>query len=389
MAGSSEATGYASGASSSGRSERPAFGIFQALLARAEVFIEFAARVDVDSLVHLYAMSGQVRALMNARFSTVMLAVAECQAPESRRIFRFKVYRSLCMPDPALRPHPRLPDEVRLVPSFRWLRMVLYREHVAEDIVAAMAERGHKMPAHASATIKLMWLMLDVPYNLQRIALFHNEKLWTDRDLYMLTLFLLKLDMAFNDPMDTRAKRDLRRLLTGQPSLTLLWKTLRGTALTSHIELTQLYLRFSYRPRPGLAHLPVFGVPPPEFGITCVESYGRRNGQAERFLLQMDDLLLREAHRRQLGLKSQFLLMLAWGYLDWDEIELRERERDRRLAAHGGGDPNDIYPWETELPSPAPLRGLHPTANETFGLNMLLRAIATETAPDAVDPETA
>ena len=302
------------------------FDIFNAIIQRTDLIIDFAAQLEFEDLISLYAISRDFHSIISARFTTVLMRQAVNKAPESARIFHFKAYKSLCMPDPALRPHPDIPDETRLIPSFRWLRMVLYREQVVDEIIDILRRAGHRMPERTSLTIKRIWLTMDVPTTVKRIGLFHNTNFWTDLDLWLATLFFVKLDMHFNHPLDFQPSTALRSLLIGQRSLTTLWKTLKRTALTNEVEAMQMLVRFAYRPDPQFADARIFGVPPAEIGAGIREGWGAGQG----LLMRIDDLVLREASRREQDVTTQILNMMIWGYTDFSALEAEAASNDKK-----------------------------------------------------------
>ena len=221
------------------------------------------------------------------------------------------------MPDPARRLHPRKPEEVRLVPSFRWLQMVLFRERVVRDITALLARQGHRLPARASLTLKRLWLTMDVGTNAKRIGLLHNTAFWTDEDLRLATLFFIKLDMRFLDPVAGQGEIALRKLLLGQRSLSALWRCLRRTACRNPLELAQMFVRYDYRPAPHNTGLSLLGVPADEIGAGVREGWG--SGTAR--LLRPDRLVMQEGLRRGLQIEKHYLDMMLYGYIDLETFE--------------------------------------------------------------------
>lgn len=316
-----------------GRANKDDFNIFRAIIDRPDLLVHFVAQLEITELVSLYAISRDFHDHVDGHFTTAVVAHANLRAQESAQVFHFKAYKSLCRRDPAMRPHPRRAEEARLVPSFRWLRMVLYRERVVTEIIQAMAEQGLHMPNRTSLTIKRMWLTLDVATNAKRIGLVHNTTFWTDVDLYLTVLFCLKLDMLFNSPLDAFPMTNLRCLLLGQKSLTPLWKAITGSGFTS-IEFLQMLVRYSYRPAPAHRHMSILGMPPNEIGIGC-----REGGLPTRdLLLRPEELALREMRRRQLTLDKEVLIEMGlWGTVDFNEFDTEHsdenNEFDRPRAA--------------------------------------------------------
>jgi hypothetical protein len=145
------------------RTNSPDFNIFPAMLLYPELCFHLSAHLPLDSLISLYAISRDFHTILDSRFTTVILSQSLAKAPESSRIFPFRCYAHLCRKDPASRiPHPD-PEKARkgvsrAVPSFRWLRMVLWREKVVYEIMTIMAEDGVPLPSRCSMALKRMWV---------------------------------------------------------------------------------------------------------------------------------------------------------------------------------------------------------------------------------------
>ena len=319
------------------------FSIFNALHAHPEIVFELARHFDVDDLISLYAISIDFHKLVNRRFTTMIRNQAEARAPESTRIFAFRCYRHLCIRDPASRPLARIPHQTRFVPSFRWLRMVVYRERVADEIIACLASEGLFLPPTARLVIKKFWFTLDIGDTRRRIGMVHNSRFWTDNDLLVASLFVIKLDMRLTDPRTGNGQLGLRQMLLAQPSLTTLLLALQRRAVRSSLEMVRLFLRWRYRPPAHLAHLSILGVPSDQVGMLQYEGSGSR----ARRLAPVDSLIARETVRRQLNLESNLVDMILYGFVDkqtfldrWHPgaVTDEEAELEQFLDGDGGGD---------------------------------------------------
>lgn len=297
-----------------GRAEivRKNFSIFSELSNYLELFMELAKHLRINDLVSLYAISKDFNETLNGHLSHILKACATYQAPESSHIFVFTLYGSLCIRDPVGRPDPTNPAVARMVPSLRWLRMVIHREKCVRDILACMAREGHRMPKTMSLSMKKMWLTMDIPTSARRVQLMHNEKYWTDSDLYNIQMLVLKLDMRFNDPIEGPCDDGLRKLMLGQRGLTPLCQLLKRTRFTDPLEVLEACLRYSYWPRPEHRRLPILGVPANEVGRGHLEGWG----VGKVHLYRPDELVMRESCRRNMNLKSHIYTMIAWGYVD-------------------------------------------------------------------------
>jgi hypothetical protein len=288
------------------------FDFFNALSSYLELSMELAKHLRINDLVSIYAISKDFNETLNGHLSHILKGYATYQAPESSRIFVFTLYRTLCIHDPVGRPDPTNRELARMVPSLRWLRMVIHREKCVRDILAYMAREGHRMPKTMSLSMKKMWLTMDIPTSARRVQLMHNEKYWTDNDLYNLQMLFIKLDMRFNDPLEGPGDDGLRKLMLGQRGLTPLRDLLKRTRFTDTLEALEACVRYSYLPRPEHRNFPILGVPANEVGRGHLEGWGV--GQVH--LYRMDELVMREACRRNMDLQSHVITMMAWGYVD-------------------------------------------------------------------------
>ena len=315
--------------------------------------------LDIEDLISLYAISKDFNLLANARFTTMILGQSVLKAPESSRTFTFKCYGNLCMADPAARPNESVEtrplaspfinpasksgvtnieiDGIRFVPSFRWLRMILYRESVVDGIVACLAKESHRLPKRASLVLKKLWFVIDISDNGRRIGMIHNKDFFGNKDLFVATMLFLKLDMRLTDPMTGNGETGLRSLLLAQRSLTTLLDVLERRALTSQLDLLRLIVEHHYRPTNPLRGQSVLGIPWCEVGQLQYEGWGK--GRPQRFV-PIEDLVMRETVRRGLGMEKHYLDMMLHGYVNkktWEDVwtgeQVRARKRTEREEA--------------------------------------------------------
>ncbi|KAI9047366.1 hypothetical protein LZ554_008813 [Drepanopeziza brunnea f. sp. 'monogermtubi'] len=277
-----------------------------------ELLMELAKYLDMPSLLTLYSMSQPFNNILNGHLSHALRACAAAQAPESSRVFPFTLYESLCMPDPVGRPHPIRKEEVRKVPSLRWLQMVVHREKSVRDILACLARQGHRTPAGMSLTLKKMWLVMDISTSARRAQVMHSKSYFTNMDLYNIQLFVVKLDMRFNDPIDGPADDHLRKLMLGQKGLTPLRRMLRREMFTKEVDVIKAAIRYDWAPPEEYAHLSLFGIECDEVGTGHLEGWGKGSAHLDR----PDELVVRESVKRRLRLKNHIMRMMLWGYVD-------------------------------------------------------------------------
>lgn len=294
---------------------RPPFDIFGAILTHPDVTLYLATHLSFPALLTLYCSSRPFHRIANQRFTALILGNASVHTPSALRAFPFRCYRRLCRGDPARRPHEQHAGKLRIVPSFRYLQMVLWRQHVVEEILALLQVQGLVMPARTVETLCKLWFMMDLPDNRRRIGLVRNTVIWDDGDLWRATEFFIKLDMRFTHPESGSGSGDLRKLMMAQRSLSTLWRVLKREECRTQLEVLRMAVRTHYIP-PSHRHLPILGVPPNRIGALQWEGYGARPGKR---LLQIHQLVMREGIRRELPLQTWYLDMALDGFVDKKE----------------------------------------------------------------------
>ena len=218
--------------------------------------------------------------------------------------------------------------------------MILYREEVVDDIVAVLEREGLMLPAATTKTIKKMWFVMDVPSNKSRAMVMHCRQLWTDEDLYLATLFIIKIDMLFLDPVSGNGNLGLRKMLFGQRSLGTLNCVLKREEMRNSYEMMKMIVQWNWTmsPRERAARKPIFGVPYQRVGLLQYEGWGLNPGV---MFHRVDQLVMMESFRRRLDMPKHFLDMVLYGFVDkktgqdiWT-VEQREwmREEEEREAA--------------------------------------------------------
>jgi len=293
------------------------FNIFTALTAYPELVFELAKCLSVEDLISLYAISKDFHFIVNGHFTTIVLSQSFAKAPESSEIFHYKCYKNLCITDPAARANAEVPEKLRRVPSFRWLRFILHRESVVDELIACLAAEGHRLPKRARLVLKKMWFTMDLGDNARRIGLIHNKTFWTNKDLFIATMFFIKLDMRFTDPIDGNGEMSLRKLLLAQRSLSILLAVLKRKEMVNELEMLQMYVRWKYNPAPEHRGMSILGVPPDQIGRGQLEGWGL----GTKKLLRPDELVMRESVRRRLDFHKRYMDMMVWGYIHSKTLE--------------------------------------------------------------------
>ncbi len=293
------------------------FNIFEAIVANQDLACTLIAQMDVTDVLSLYAISRSFHLAFNTNYMNNLLESARKWAPHAMKVFHFKSYGDLCIVDPRNKNSSERSETHRNIPSLRWLRMVTFRERVAREILDLLAAEGHRMPDIAVRTVLKLWLLMTIPNNATRIALIHNEQFWLKSDLVVASMFTVKLDMRFSDPINGLGDAALRNLLLGQRSFVLMWKALRGEALRDEVDFMREFARYTYEPprnQPDLAGLPIMGIPAHQIGALKWENWSQR-GRVTK-LMRPDQLVVRECVKRGLPLDKMFVEFMLYGYVD-------------------------------------------------------------------------
>ncbi|GAB7360643.1 hypothetical protein MBLNU230_g0523t1 [Neophaeotheca triangularis] len=308
---------------SSGTGREPrnySFSVLTALFKHLEILLHMVSFLNVPSLVSLYSISKAFHYLFNSCPTAFILSLSRVIAPGAERIFPWCNYKSLCINDPSLKTKSKyagldkVPEHmlIRDAPSLRWLQMVVWREGVCRDIVIQLTLQGLRVPHPCVDALKRMWFLMDLPLNSHRIALLRNRNYFTNCHIFLLTLFFLKLDMAFTSPTAPLYPRghsnqflypnhladctfigvNLRETLLAERNLSSLWRVLHGWSPDakylqtpfSRGDILRLQVRHHFRFPDGLAadskarNLPILGVPAEEVGMAGMERINKAPG---------------------------------------------------------------------------------------------------------------
>lgn len=284
------------------------FNIFEAIIQHPHLVFHFAISLEIEDLISVYAISKDFHHIINTGLTMVIVAQAMLHAPTSAKVFPFRCYRGLCVSDPRV-DMDESRGQSRLVPSFRWLRMVCWREQIAKKITHLMMEEGLYLPWECEEAIKKLWFLMDIPDNQRRLGTVQNTDLWTAADLFYAVMFLVRFDMRCTDPLSTQAQGGMRRLLMAQQSMSVLYRTLERTAMKDSYEVIQGFLRWKYEPH-GNGNQPIYGVPRSEIGKLQYEGYGAGGSQVK--LQRPDELVLKECIRRDMDVWEVLLEIIVW-----------------------------------------------------------------------------
>ncbi|KAK4142265.1 uncharacterized protein C8A04DRAFT_13379 [Dichotomopilus funicola] len=315
------------------------FDLFGSLCNCTDLIIEVCKHMRPKDIVTLYSISKRFHAIVDQNMRNFVFAMAGHMAPTGARIFSSPVYKDSFIRDPSQRTvthadqalsepqwgqaRYRGQDElneirgrVRLIPGLLWLQMVVNREIRVRDILACLARMGHRMPKGSHVTLKKIWLIMDASASRVRVMFLNNPDFFTDEDLYIAQMFMVKLVLAFNHPTFGPQSSMLMRLMLGQRGLSPLWALLRNKKYRSAAEIRQLKLRYDV----GAAQIQdenlvaMTGHELDRLGTLHLEGWG----VGKDHLMRLDELIPLECARRQLGYDQCVEEMMIYGHVDFD-----------------------------------------------------------------------
>lgn len=342
-----------------GQRPRRKFSVLNGIINHPDILVKLVQYLPPATIRNLYSISAPFHYQFSSNYQSFILHATRVYAPDAQNIWPWKYYKKLCIADPAERlpaalqpdrtrslpppfhlsdplpttPHPDIttnPTErpTKLIPSLRYLSMTAYRTLVTAEIPAYLHTAGYPLPlGPATAALKRLWLLLDLPLSSLRIALIQNQAYFSAQHLAVLQHLFIKLDMYFTDALSfTGGEWCTRQLLLAERGLTTLWDWLRWKGRMGAVDALALWVRHCYRvPRRG---------PFPEAqavqrdwesgGARCmgtpVELCGRwgneMRGRGEARLVGVEELVVNEGVRRGLELERELIRMMLWGYTD-------------------------------------------------------------------------
>lgn len=299
----------------SSKSNAP-FSVINALLRNNDLLLQIVSYLTMPSLISLYAISKPFHYLFNGAYTAFVLANMRTWAPGSDQIYPWRCYQSLCIKDPRIRQKSVWKgmeanvkyEDLRDIPSLKWLQMVIWRHGICKDMLIQLATRGLRCPHGTLDAIKRMWFIMDLPLNAHRVSLCRSESYLTKGMIARSTMFFLKVDMAFTDPkgpvfpMNGQGANaaayppdwqncgytgcDLREILLSERHFTPLWRVLRGLSPDpsepawpmNRLDVLKLWVRHKYHlPENVSEHVKrqsIMGVPWHEVGTAGLERTG-------------------------------------------------------------------------------------------------------------------
>ncbi|KAF4446071.1 hypothetical protein F53441_10252 [Fusarium austroafricanum] len=313
--------------------------LITALCCNLELAIEIGKHLPPKDIVGLYIASPAFRRAVTGHMLSCIRMWIDTNAREAGQIFHWKLYGKLLIKDPAERSLGKHdaeylenrwetaktnPNQIRLIPGFKYLELVIGRDRYCREIIAMMARMGFRMPRTMHSTLLRLWVLLEIPTTRQRQLFLRSKKTWPDEHLYNVQFFLVKLSMAFTHPYFSPINMDMVRLMMGQKGLYPLWQCLMRQKYRTLSEVMELKARYDLRlPRHTWItilkenHPTAYGVPVNKIGLGHNEGWG----QGIHHLGRPDEIVPVEAVFRRLRLDDHVTQMMIWGYIDFDTGE--------------------------------------------------------------------
>lgn len=270
----------------------PGFNLLQGFVDNTKVAMALTDHLNVEDIINLMVTFKPFHSFIQTHESAIATRKAYNEALQAARACPPVCYPSLCVPST---------EE----PSLRWLAMVIFREHAAEEIVRTMCEAGYELPWECADMLKKYWFLFDIPDNKRRVWTVQNVNIWPDISIYYFMLFYIKVDEYVVTKYDNQTG-GLRRLAMAQPSLSFWLKVLKNRRFDTQLDILQTFVRWQYQPQPHEAGGIVFGVDPDEVGLLQYENYGRRGERTVKFE-RPDTCLMKELIRRNINMQQMYI----------------------------------------------------------------------------------
>ncbi|KAH3998536.1 hypothetical protein HBI56_153800 [Parastagonospora nodorum] len=296
------------------------FNIYRSLLRHPNLFFQFALRLPLDSAINLYAIDKEFHYLFNKYSVSILHDYARYWAPISSHVFTWILFPHLCISDPMLRPMNDRVWLARDVPSWRWVGMVLHRQTIVRGILSSLTLSGcGALPSPTESMLCKFWLLVEFKHTHQRQSFLQDTDIWSDADILLFHLFLVKLDMRLTHPILGNAPCGLSHLMLNQPSLTTLHDLLTGkVGDVRYPDLVPLMLRtypmdtFDLLAFPYLDDEEITGVDEEDWNILGKEGWSEFGGAMELAL----DCVVNEGLRRELHAEQLLLEFVVFGHGD-------------------------------------------------------------------------
>ncbi|ERT01748.1 hypothetical protein HMPREF1624_00042 [Sporothrix schenckii ATCC 58251] len=176
------------------------FDLMSSISSCLDIVLNVCTFLDLSDILTLYRVSRVFKATFdNELEGNVMRMARQFASAETVRIFPFWLFPKATIPLPF---HADDNRQHSRAPTLRYVNMLVSRERKVRDIVASLARAGHRLPpSTATAALKKMWLLMDIPTNQDRMNMLQDEELFSNADLLTIHMFHVKLVLYFHDPL--------------------------------------------------------------------------------------------------------------------------------------------------------------------------------------------
>ncbi|OSS46929.1 hypothetical protein B5807_09073 [Epicoccum nigrum] len=335
------------------------FNIYKSLLRHPNLFFQFCIRLPFRTIVALYSIDKEFHYRLNKYSVGLIHEYAQYHAPVAAPIFAWIQFPELCISDPMLRPMDGRVWLARDVPSFRWVGMVLSRQRIVRGILTALAVEGLRVPERAFEVLCKFWCLMESKSTALREAYLQDTAIWSDVEVIIFQLVLVKLDMRFSDPVLGNGIGELSHLLLTDKGLGILHKLLMGKVKFDYDDVADTVV-CTYLPEdldtdtfPALIDELDSMIPEEEWGLLSKEGWHMDGERMESAV----DMVITEGLRRGLNVQHFYLDFVIYGFVDRYRNNVpvpRQRRQQGGLEVVGVGWPKQ----GTRMEALERLRGL-------------------------------
>lgn len=296
----------------------PPFNIYKSLLRHPNLFFQFALRLPYPSIIALYAIDKEFHYRLNKYSVSLIHDYARYHAPLLAPIFTWVLYPELCISDPMLRPMDGREWLARDVPGFRWVGMVLQRQQIIRAILTNLALEGLRVPRECEGVLAKYWCVMESKSIALRQAFLKDSNIWSDEEILLFQLLLMKLDMRFSDPVVGNGVGEMSHMLLTQKGLGMLWKVLSREIKMDYDQVTDVVVRtylsedLDTETHTWLDDELDNGVPDEEWGLLRREGWHIDGKSMDSAV----DMIIMESIRRGLDVQKYYLEFLLYGFVD-------------------------------------------------------------------------
>jgi hypothetical protein len=294
------------------------FNIYKSLLRHPNLFFQFALRLPYPSIIDLYAIDKEFHYRLNKYSVSLIHDYARYHAPLAGYVFSWVLYPDVCISDPMLRPMDGREWLARDVPGFRWIGMILWRQKIVRSILTLLGLEGHRLPGGVEGALMKFWGVMELKETKLRLGFLQDKEIWTDEDIILFQLFLVKLDMRFSDPVLGNGVCGLGHLLLCQKTMSALWKVLSGKIRLGYRTTTDMVVKTYLMEDLDTEHHGWLddevnnGVPEEQRGLLSLEGWEEEGEKMEPAV----DMVVTEGIRRGLNVQQYLLDFVLYGFVD-------------------------------------------------------------------------